>query len=145
MRRCSWIDLFQETAKIGETLPPEDAVMAHPIDQRGEPLRLGAIKNIAAFAALGDQASLLQRFQVLRDGALRHITPARQLQHGDLLGLDDPLEHGPPSGIGQRPHDSVDRSGFNHGRTLVAAKALVNTNVWIYSRPHGTLSTDAGA
>src|SRR5258706_13763936 len=103
MRRCSWIDLFQETAKIGETLPPEDAVMAHPTDQRGEPLRLGAIKDIAAFAALGDQASLLQRFQVRRDGALRHITPPRQLQHGVSLCLDDPPENGPPRWHDKRP------------------------------------------
>src|ERR1700726_1831897 len=121
MRRCSWIDLFQETAKIGETLPPEDAVMAHPIDQRGEPLRLGAIKNIAAFAALGDQASLLQRFQVLRDGALRYATPPRQLNHGDLVRPDDPLEHRSPSGIGKRAHDNVDGGRFNHAHTLAVA------------------------
>src|SRR5713101_540616 len=59
-RRSSWIDLLQEGFEVGEAVTPEHAVMAHPIDERREALRLGAIIDIAALGALGDQAGLLQ-------------------------------------------------------------------------------------
>src|ERR1700737_3494686 len=59
-RRRSWIDLLQERSEVGEPLAPEDAVVAHPIDERREPLRLGAIEDVATLRPLGDQAGLLQ-------------------------------------------------------------------------------------
>ena len=74
MRRRSWIDLLEEGSEVGEPLAPEDSVVAHPIDERGEALRLGAIIDVPSLGALGDQTGLLQLFEVLGDGALRHAT-----------------------------------------------------------------------
>jgi hypothetical protein len=31
---------------------------------------------------------MFQSLEVLRDGALRHTTPLRELDHSDLVGLD---------------------------------------------------------
>src|SRR5258706_13586046 len=71
-RRHSWIDLLQKGSEVGELLAPEGAVVAHPIDKWGETLRLGAVVDLAALGAFGDQAGQLQRLEVLGDGALRH-------------------------------------------------------------------------
>ena len=60
MRRRSWIDLLQQGSEVGEPLAPEDAVMAHPVDQRREALGLGAVIDVAALGALGDQTGQLQ-------------------------------------------------------------------------------------
>ncbi len=54
--------------------------------------------------------------------------PARQLDDGDLVAAGDPLEHGPPRGIGKRPHDGVDGGDLDHGQQLAITNALVNTN-----------------
>src|SRR5271170_2817438 len=118
MRRRSWIDLLQQGSKIGKALAPEEAVVAHPIDQRREALGLGAIEHVAAVGALGDQTGQLQGLEVLGDGALRYPTPPRQLDNGDLVGSGNLLEHGSPSGIGKRAHDSIDGGGFSHWNKL---------------------------
>ncbi len=55
---------------------------------------------------------------MLRDGALRHPAPPRQPDHGNLVGADDPLEHGSPGGIGERAHDGGDGGGFGHDRHI---------------------------
>src|SRR4051794_2887861 len=129
MRRHSWIDFLQESSEIGEAVTPEHAVMAHPVDERREALRLGAVVNVAAFGAFRDQPGQLQRLEVLRDGALRHPAPPRQFDHGDLVGTDDPLEHGPPGGIGERAHDGIDGGGLDHANQLAFTNPLVNTNL----------------
>jgi hypothetical protein len=51
----------------------------------------------------------------LGDGTLRHPTPPRQLDNGDLVGTDDPLQDGSPGGIGKGAHDGIDSGGFDHG------------------------------
>src|SRR5216684_3395821 len=76
---------------------------------------------------------------MLGNGALRHAAAPRQLDHGNLVGPDDPLEHGAPRGIGKRAHDSVDGGGFNHAITLVHTNQLVNPNL---SRLHSALIAD---
>jgi hypothetical protein len=54
---------------------------------------------------------------MLGDGALRDIAAAGQLDHRDLFGIDDALEHGPPRGIGKRPHDSSYGFSFDHEKS----------------------------
>jgi len=103
--------------------------MAHPIDERGEPLPLGAIEDVSALRAIGDQASPLQRAQMLRDGRLRHAAAMRQLSNTDLVGPDDPLEDGPPGWVGERAHYGVERRGSEHDVILAMTNALVNTNM----------------
>src|SRR5262245_41593766 len=66
------LGFLQQGAEIGEALGPEDAIMVHPVEQGLEPLRLGAIIDPAPLGTLGHQPGLLQRFEMLRDGALRH-------------------------------------------------------------------------
>jgi hypothetical protein len=51
---------------------------------------------------------------MLGDRALGHTAAASQLDHGDLVGADDPLEHGAPGRVGKRAHDGGDGGGFNH-------------------------------
>src|SRR5258705_12357011 len=121
MRRRSWINFLQQCFEFCKAFAPEDAVVAHPVDQRLEAFRLGAVIDLPAFGALGDQAGLLQGLEVLRNGALRHAAPSRQFDDGDLVGADDPLKHGPPCGIGKRAHDGVDGSGFGHGKPIAYA------------------------
>jgi hypothetical protein len=51
---ASWIDLLQEGSEVGETLAPEEAVVAHPIEERDESLGLRAVIDVAALGSLGD-------------------------------------------------------------------------------------------
>ncbi|MNT92416.1 hypothetical protein D3C72_2337010 [compost metagenome] len=94
--------------------------MVHPVDQRLEALRLGAVVDVATLGALGDEARLLQRFEVLRNRTLRHAAAARQLDHRDLVGVGDALEHGAPGRIGKSAHDGGDGCGFNHDKIISA-------------------------
>src|SRR5882757_3603103 len=73
-QRRSWIDFLQESSEIGEAVTPEHAVMAHPVDERREPLGLGAVVNVTAFGAFRDEAGELQRLEVVGGRALRHAT-----------------------------------------------------------------------
>src|SRR3978361_164491 len=94
-RPDSWIDLLQECFEIGKALAPEHAIMADPVDQRRQPLGLRPVINLTALGTLGDEACEFQRFEMLRDGPLRHPAAAGQLDHRDLVGSDDAFEHGP--------------------------------------------------
>ena len=49
------------------------------------------------------------------------VTPLPRVSStdGDLVGLDDPLEHGPPRRIGERAHDGVEGGCLHHANTLV--------------------------
>ena len=108
--------------------------MVHPGDQRLEPLRRGAVIDIAALGALGDEAGLLQRLQVLLDRALGHSAAARQFGDADLLALEDALEHGAAGRIGEGAHHGGDGvwGGFDHADKLAKANALVNANlIWL--------------
>lgn len=66
---------------------------------------------------------------MLGNGALGYTAPLGQFAHGDFVGLDDALEHGPPGRIGKSAHDSIDSVGFIHKYTLAIANTLVNTNI----------------
>src|SRR5262249_52794927 len=102
--------------EVSEPVAPEGAVVAHPVCQRLEALGPGAVVDVPALGAFSDQARLLQRLQMLRDGSLGHAAPSRQLDHADLAGLDDPLEDRPPGRNGERVHDGVDG---DHGDQIV--------------------------
>jgi hypothetical protein len=65
---------------------------------------------------------------MLGDGALRHAAPPSQLDHGNLVGLDDPLEYGSPSGIGESSHYGINGGEIRHVNQLADANALVKTN-----------------
>src|SRR5216683_6881931 len=69
---------------------------------------------------------------MLGDGALRHAAPPRQLDHGNLVGPDDPLEYGSPSGIGEGSHHGIDIGHLRHANTL----AVTNSSILIrYRQP----------
>src|SRR5690606_5983225 len=89
-----------------EAFTPEDAVVAHPVGERIQTARLGAVVDIAALGALADEAGLLQALEMLGDCTLRDTAAAGQFHDGDLVGIDNALEHGPPRGIGKGAHDS---------------------------------------
>ena len=55
--------------------PGDGAMVTHPVSQRPKPP-----------GALSYQAGLLQRPEMLEDGALRHATRTRQFNHDDLIG-----------------------------------------------------------
>src|SRR5689334_22074784 len=121
--------------------------MAHPIDQRRQAFRLCAVEHLPPIGTLGDQPSLLQRFQMLRDGALGDSGPARELQHGDFIGPGDAFINGPSRGVGQSSHDVGDGNGLDHEIKLANTNELVNANmasVNPYTRsPYGpTISLD---
>src|SRR4051812_13196027 len=42
------VSLLQKGAEIGEPLAPEDAVVAHPVEKRGQSLGFGVVENVAA-------------------------------------------------------------------------------------------------
>jgi hypothetical protein len=54
---------------------------------------------------------------MLGDGALRDTAAAGQLDDGDLVGIDDALEHGSPRGIGKGAHDSSDGFSLGHEKS----------------------------
>jgi hypothetical protein len=65
-----------QSSPIGPVLPAGDgAMVTRPVSQRPKPP-----------GALSYQAGLLQRPEMLEDGALRHATPTRQFNHDDLIG-----------------------------------------------------------
>src|SRR4051794_39182542 len=82
-RRRSWIDLLQKGFEIGKAFAPEHAVMAHPVDQGAQPLGLRAVVNVASFGTFGDQPGKFERFEMLRDRALRHPAAPGQFDHRD--------------------------------------------------------------
>src|SRR5215203_4231824 len=114
MPRCSWIDLLQKGAQVREPDAPKSIVVAQPVEERSEALRLRSVEDIPALGSLRDESSPLQRFEVLRDGSLCHAARARQLGHIDLTRAGDALEHGPPSRIGEGTHDVIDAGTLDH-------------------------------
>src|SRR4051794_29134173 len=130
MRQHSRFDLLQEVTQVLEALTPEHAVMIHPGHQRLQSLRRGAVVDVAALRALGDEAGLLEGLQMLRDRALGDATAARQLRDADFLALEHPLEHGAAGRIGEGAHHGGDGvwGGFDHVDKLASANSLVNTN-----------------
>ena len=85
--------------------------MVHPDDQGLEPLGRGAVIDIAALGALGDETRLFQGLQVLLDSALSHAATARQLGDANLLALEHALEHGSAGRIGKGAHHCGDGIG----------------------------------
>ena len=61
---CVRVRIAKQAFKRIQTVAPEGAVVAHPVDQRLEAFRLGAVIDFPAFGALGDQAGLLQGLEV---------------------------------------------------------------------------------
>ena len=88
--------------------------MAQPVEQRGEAFRLRPVENLPSLGTIGDEAGLLQGFEVLRDGTLSDSAGAGQLEHVDLPCPGDALEHGATGRIGKSAHDGIDAGGLDH-------------------------------
>lgn len=97
--------------------------MTYPIDEGCQALGAGAVIDVAALRALDDEAGQLQRLEVLGDGALGDTTSARQLGDRDLVGLGDPLEHGPSRRVGQCAQNGVNSSDLGHEEQLVISNS----------------------
>src|SRR5687767_1254642 len=110
--------LLEKGVELGEALAPEAGIVAHPVGQRGQPARIGAVVDLAPLGPLGDEAGQAERLEVLRDRALRHPAAARELGHGDFVTPRDALEHRPPGGIGERTHDGVEGGGLDHAAMI---------------------------
>jgi hypothetical protein len=72
---------------------------------------------------------------MLGDSGLGHTASPRQLNHGDLIGPDDPLEYGATGGIGERAHDGVNGGCFIHINKLAYTNQLVNANLSTLTYP----------
>ncbi len=141
LKLTSFMNRFpSKITEFGDPVAPEDAIEAHPVDQRGQPIWPGAVEHVSAFRPFRHQPGQLQRFEMLGDGALGDAASPRQFRDRDFAGLYHPLEHGAPRGIGEGAHDGGDDSVFAHGYKLACTNALVNANLsewWI--SPHSGL------
>jgi hypothetical protein len=75
-----------------ETVAPEGAIETHPVDERHQTLRLGAVVDAASFRSIANQAGELQHAQVLGHRGLRHAGAIRQGADGLLAVADQALE-----------------------------------------------------
>jgi hypothetical protein len=83
---------IQQSFEAIEPLAPEGAVEAHPIDQRRQTLRLGAVVGLTTLAPVVHQAGLLQDTEMLGHRRLRDSGPAGQGSHGLFAVAAQPFE-----------------------------------------------------
>ena len=83
--------------KSGERIVPE---LIEPGPQGRKPLRVDGVDAACAFRVIGDEASLLQHFEMLghRRPADRHVLRKRADRQRPR---PEPLEHAAPGGISQ--------------------------------------------
>src|SRR5262249_9412931 len=103
-RRQAWslVHPLQQGFEAIKSVAPERAVEAHPVDQRRQTLRLGAVVGLAALAPGAHQAGMLEDAEVLGDRGLRDTGPLSQGPHGPLAVAAQPFEDRAAGGIGER-------------------------------------------
>lgn len=84
---------------------PELAVKTHPIHQRCERSRLGAVMSLASPMSRAHQASMFEDAQMFRYGRLRDARVVSQHPHGLFTVTAEALENRAARGIGQRSED----------------------------------------
>src|SRR6476659_9360668 len=86
------LQLAQVVVESLEALLPETPVLADPVGDVAEPLRLEGARPPLRLAALFDEAGALEHLQVLRDRGQAEIERGGQLRHR-RLALRKPGEH----------------------------------------------------
>src|SRR6185437_6755795 len=96
--------------------PPECGVDAHPIDERCQPFRIGAVMGLPALAAVAHEAGLFQHAQMFRDRRLRDAGVFGKHPDGLLALAAQAFVDRPARGIAEGQEDFV--GGGSHIQSI---------------------------
>src|SRR6185312_4057111 len=105
----SWLHILQYGLQLLEPLGPEQPIAVHPIDERREPLRLGAVIGKAPFTAFADEPCAAQSGEVLGNGGLGDRKAGLELRDAHFP-TTQALEDRAACRVGKSPENV----GFNH-------------------------------
>lgn len=135
--------MAEQLGEPPDTRIPEAFVGAEPVVGALERTRIDAAVVDASTHCAFHEARPLQGLDVLRRRRERHPIRCRELADGQLP-FSEPLEHGTPSVIAERPEDEVESRPclFNHKVEYITRQTIVNRFIECRARRGQTLDSE---